>query len=311
MGEPVLATVANSMFSFAIMLALGMLVAKLGIASRETIDGAITISLKVLLPLTIFSFIYKGTTPQNAAENLPIAAFAAVFYLLIPIFMAGVSRAQGITGARSRIYRMTFIFGNTSFIGLPLLKAVYPASAAPVMALFMLVDQAVIWTYGVHLASGEALDARSTAKRFANPNLFALLAAFALVLAGIPLPQVVIDTASSLGDAATPLCMVCLGALFYYSDVRKLMNWREFLVGVGAKMIIVPLAVSFALNALLPQLSPDTLGAFVLLAAMPATTLVPLIAETYGDQGEFATVISVATIFASTITVPLVAALAL
>ena len=48
-----------------------------------------------------------------------------------------------------------------------------------------------------------------------------------------------------------------------------------------------------------------------MLAAMSSTTLVPLIAETYGDEGSYATVISVATIFASTITVPLVAALAL
>ena len=43
---------------------------------------------------------------------------------------------------------MTFIFGNTGFIDLPVLSALFPDSSAVSPAMFMTVDQAIFWMRG-------------------------------------------------------------------------------------------------------------------------------------------------------------------
>lgn len=78
-------------------------------------------------------------------------------------------------------------------------------------------------------------------------------------------------------------------------------------MGVGVKMLALPLLGGLALSkAPLPW---DVVVSFTALAAMPATTLVPLVVQSEGGPGEYASVLSVATIAASVVTMPLVFAI--
>lgn len=298
------AVVAQQMVAFACMLALGMFAAWRSIIKRESVNDVIAVSLKLLLPIMLFAFVYQGSSMQGIVEHAAIVPLTAVLYALLAGVTWLAARLLGLTGSRAAAWRMTFIFGNTGFIGLPVLTALFPDSGAVSLALFMTVDQAVFWTYGLRLAKGgtQRLDVRSFIRQFANPNIIAVCGGIALAISGAHIPEAAMNALSAIGAAATPVCMVCLGAMFYFADRRVLLNVRELAAGVGVKMLLIPLVGGFALSCL--PLTRDVTVSFTALMAMPATTLVPLTVQSQGGPGEYASVLSVATIALSVITMP-------
>ena len=248
--------------------------------------------------------MYDGATREVLTSHLPMVAFAAAFYAAIIGVMAAMARLLCLEGDKSKAFQLVFVFGNTGFIGLPLLAAVFPETGVVNLALFMIVDQVVFWTYGVRLAAGSSGKVRVSPKNFFNPNIVAILLALAFVIAEVPLPGVVDETLSVLSGVASPLCMLCLGALCHFSDIGKALRSKELYFGVVVKMVALPLtAGSLLLMAPLPR---DLVASAVIMMAMPTTTLVPLTVEAYGTQGDYAAVLTVATIALSVVTIPFV-----
>ena len=298
--------VAEQMISFALMLGLGALAGYRGIIRRESVNDVIAVSLKPLLPIMVFSFIYKGSNIQGITAHIAIVPLTLVLYAVLIGATWLAARLLHLSGPKAAAWRMTFLFGNTGFIGLPVLSALFPDSGAVSLAMFMTLDQAIFWTYGVYLADGgkKHLDAQSFVRRFTNPNIVAVFGGLALACLGVQLPDVVMNTLSAIGAAATPVCMVCLGAMFYFADRKTLLKGRELIAGVGMKMLILPLLSGFALSH--SPLPWDVIVSFTALMAMPATTLVPLTVQSEGGPGEYASVLSVATIATSVVTIPLI-----
>lgn len=298
--------VAGQMISFAIMLGLGAFAGHRGIIRRESVNDVIAVSLKLLLPIMVFSFVYKGSDFQGITTHAAIVPLTLALYAVLIGATRLVAHLLHLSGPKAAAWRMTFLFGNTGFIGLPVLSALFPNSGAVSLAMFMTLDQAIFWTYGVYLAGGseKRLGIRSFARRFTNPNIVAVFGGLALACLGVRIPDVAMNTLSAIGAAATPVCMVCLGAMFFFADRKTLLNARELIAGVGMKMLALPLLGGFALSrTLLPW---DVIVSFTALMAMPATTLVPLTVQSEGGPGEYASVLSVASIAISVATMPLV-----
>lgn len=94
----------------------------------------------------------------------------------------------------------------------------------------------------------QRLDARAFARRFANPNIITACSVLALAFSGARIPNGAVATLSAIGAAATPICMVCLGAMFYFADRRALLDARELAAGVGVKILVLPLIGGLALS---------------------------------------------------------------
>lgn len=302
-------TILAQMASFAIMIAIGALAGKTGIIRRETLSDIIALATNVLLPIMLFSFIYSNATREVLMAHAPMAALTAVFYLVITAVLFPTARLLGLDAERSKTFRLIFTFGNTGFIGLPLLSTIYPETGAVDLALFMLVDQAVFWTYGLRLATARTRQTPFNARNFLNPNIVVIFATFAIALSGARLPAFLASTLSTIGAAASPLCMICLGAMCYFSSVRSALLSRDLYVGIAVKMVVMPIIAGKAILACGLPIDHCLAVSFIVMMAMPATTLVPLCVERHGAQGEseYATVLSVATIIASVATVPFVA----
>ncbi len=298
--------IAGQMTSFAIMLGLGSFAGHRGIIRRESVNDVIAVSLKLLLPIMVFSFVYKGSNVQGIVAHIAIVPLTLALYAILIGATWLVARLLRLSGPKAAAWRMTFLFGNTGFIGLPVLSALFPNSGAVSLAMFMTLDQAIFWTYGVYLAGGgeKRLGIRSFARRFTNPNIIAVFGGLALACLGVRIPNIAMSTLSAISAAATPVCMVCLGAMFFFADRKTLLNARELIAGVSMKMLVLPLLGGLALSH--TPLPWDVIVSFTALMAMPATTLVPLTVQSEGGPGEYASVLSVASIAISVATMPLV-----
>lgn len=302
--------IMEQMAAFALMLTIGFLCARARIVTVESLPSAISLSTKVFLPAMLFSVVCERVTKDLVIEHLPIVVLAALLYALAIGITKLLSTALHLKGSVSATFRMVFVFGNTGFIGLPVLVAVFPETGAVNLILFMLVDQVVFWTYGITLARAEARppDWRSMLKGILNPNIAAIALALGCLLADARMSDVAVGFLETIGAAATPLCMICLGALCYFAHPRRILVKRELYVGTIVKMIALPLALAPLLEML--PLPADISLSMVLMAGMPPTVLVPLVVEANKGAASYATSLSVVTIVFSVITLPMVSHLA-
>ena len=295
----------DTMIVFFLVLAVGYVAAKFGIIAEKTMPNLAEIVTKVLLPAQIFFATYVGTTRQMIIDNLSMIAVSAVFYLAVGTLAFLISKAMRLPHDKDRVFMLCFVFGNTGFVGIPLLSTMLPDSGLLYLTLFSIVDQALFWTFGIWLATARGKDAHFHAKSILSPTLVAMALVFAFVLLDIPLPRLVSDALETVKNATSAVCMMYLGAMLFFSNWRGVLKSPELYVGIAAKMVAFPVAVSFALSALgFPR---EMVAATTMIASLPVMTVVPMVAKHHGTEGEYATGITGVTLVACVATIPLVA----
>lgn len=321
--------VLHTMLVFFLILATGFAAGKLGIVKRDFLPELARLITKVLLPCLVFRATVTGCTRQTLAENLPMLGLAAAFYALVALLAFLVASLSRLPGDKGRVFMLCFVFGNTGFVGIPLLSALFPREGLLYMALFGVVDTPVFWTFGVWLATpkkrcsvppakgaiedGGACGMRhmfkGAARILLTPNVVAMALAFVFVLVEIPIPGLVDDALSTVSSATSAMCMVYLGALLCFSDFAAAFRSRELYAGVAVKMVGLPCVAALLLHQ--TPLPADMVAAITLIAALPTMTIVPMVAAQHGLYGDYAAGLTVATLVFSIATIPLVAFLVL
>ena len=117
----------------------------------KTLDGMCMLLTRVLIPLLVFSNAVNGTTRAELVDNWGIMLLTAIMYASLMAVFAVVAWMIRLRGSRSHLFQAGFIFGNAGFIGIPLVLALFPKHGALFIVLMSIVDQALLWTYGVWL----------------------------------------------------------------------------------------------------------------------------------------------------------------
>lgn len=322
MTSAIFTTTLHQMVIFGLILGLGFLAGKLGVIRQSTMPELSRLIVNILLPALVFTSIYGDISRDMIMENLPLLGLSACFYAIIIAVTFVLSRALRLKGDRARVFQLCFIFGNTGFVGFPLMTAVFPGTGMICMTFFTLVDQFIFWTYGIYLSTaqedGEFANKESHIghdekthrhlfdwKSLVSPNTVTLVVAFAFVVVGIPLPSVVCDALQAVASATSALCMMYLGALICFTDCMKVLKRADIYVGMAFKMVLVPIALGFALQ-MMGLFREEIIQCFIMITALPTMTLVPIVASNNGHEGAYAAGVTAVTLVASIVTIPFV-----
>ncbi|PST47916.1 permease [Bifidobacterium callitrichos] len=296
--------VLNQMIGMAIMMVVGYICVKTRVLGEAALNGICSLILKVGIPLLVFSNAVAGTTRDDLIGSDAIIVMTLVMYgLLIAVFTL-LSYALRLERERGRMFRGCFVFGNAGFIGLPLVIALFPTKGALYFALMSIVDQFLLWTYGVWTCKkvddrqsiADERPAHGWLDRLAplvSPALIAVVLAVALILADVRVPGVVLAPLQKLGGVASPLSMVYLGGLFAIRDWTGVLRKYELYVGVAAKMLAFPVGF-YALLTLVPPmlglapLNPDMVHMMTLISGLPTMSTMVMFAEREHNQPEYA-----------------------
>ncbi|PJM74145.1 permease [Bifidobacterium primatium] len=143
--------VVGQIVGFFIMMMVGYGCVRLRFYGMKTLDGMCMLLTKVLIPVLVFSNAVADTTRADLVGNWGIILLTAIMYGLLMAVFALVAWALRLRGSRSHLFQAGFIFGNAGFIGIPLVMALFPKDGAIFIVLMSLVDQALLWSYGVWL----------------------------------------------------------------------------------------------------------------------------------------------------------------
>ena len=292
---------------------IGATAARFGVLTGETKDMLSRVIFNISLPLMLFSnFLKLDATPRLIVNSFTVVSVSFLVILFMLIAGWAFSKIYKISTKEIPVFLTHSMFGNTIFLGFPLIAALYGEEGLLYASMFQLVSTIMMWTVGVVvLTHGKGKTWKQSLRKVINPNTIATVAGLLLFMFSIKLPKIIITPLSELGSANTWLSMLYIGALLVFSDVGGILKRKSiYLVSFNRLLLIPALIISiFYLFGAVGGLTPDKLVASVIIleASMPCMVTVVIMAKEMGsDDRQAAGNVFISTII-SILTLPLVA----
>lgn len=277
------AAILQQVLIYLVYALMGILLVKVKVLDASALPVISRLLTKLCIPLVVFTSILGGTHRQDVLEALPMLAAVLVLYGVLYLAGEGTARLMKVTGHHKPVFRAAMVFGNLGFMGIPLLTAVYPQRGALYGSLFLLVDQALMWSVGVYAVNFTPVKPvmKERLKKLINPCIIAMMLAFVGVMLNVQLPAFLFSALKSTAATATPLSMIYLGGLFMTTSIKGYLTRKELLPGMLIKLVVIPVALYWVLG-FLPYFNPEMRMCMTLMTGMPCFVALSLV--TYGDQ---------------------------
>jgi predicted permease len=295
--------IISQIFILAVVVLIGVIAGKLKVLTIDSKDMLSKVIFNISLPLMLFTnFLKLDATPTLLANSfivLSVAGFVILFMLLVGWLTARIFR---IKGSEAAVFKVHSMFGNTIFLGFPLITALFGVEGLLYASMFQLISNILMWTIGVIvLTHGNGTSWKKSISRVLNPNTVATLTGLVFFLFSVKLPELLVKPLSELGSANTWLSMLYIGAMLAFSDVGGLLGKKSLYVISINRLIFVPamLIFLFMLFAAITGTSPAKLVSSVIIleASMPCMASVVIMAKELGSDDHLA----VGNVFVSTI----------
>ena len=281
----------NQVATLLFLIAVGYIIRKLGILSRELNKGLSDLLVYVTLPFSIitsFNFPFSQTLLANGIIVLLISIAIHLFAIFISKLLY-----WKYSPATNRVLRAATVFSNCAFMGFPILEAVYGAQGVFYGSFYILTFQILIWTAGVGIFTGK--QNTTSWRQVLNPAVIAVVIGFILFVFSIRLPEPIFNTLEMVGSMTTPISMLIIGSLLVETKLSEVFSGFSIFYVTIIRLIILPL---FAVACLiLLGVKGITFGVPVLATAMPTAALVVVFAEKHGADA----ILASRAVFVSTI----------
>lgn len=302
--------ILNQEIIFLITIMIGFGAFKLKFLDKSSLPTLSKLFSNVTLPFLIFVSAVEGANRSDLLGSGYVFLLQIVVYAALIFFNKLMIRLFRMKGNCARIYLMCASFGNMGFVGIPLIMAVYGQHAMLYVSLLTIIDQLLVWSYGVALsypAGSNGAKLRLNAKmlkRLVNPPLIATVLALLFILLDIKLPATVSKALTGMSNASVPLPFLYAGGMLAIYNVREMLKkWQVYVIMIS-KMLIFPVIVFLGLRAL--ELPPELIGVFVVVAGLPCMAMAPMLARTNGSDELLATSAMTLSTIASLFLVPAV-----
>ena len=223
---------------------------------------------------------------ERLMSNKQVLMLTAIGFALLFCCM-GLSRVVvrllRVPDADRGLMRFLFSYCNISYIGYPIVQALFGMDASFYVTVIVLCSQLLMWSYGVHLVSGHGKFHLSWSI-FKNHCLIASMCSF-------------------IGQTTSPLIMLITGSALALMPLRKVFTNGKLYMMYTVKLVILPVCAYFLLRAL--GVESMLLGVIVVVLCIPSATNATNIAYLYGGNHELASSGVMLSTLLSMVTMPL------
>lgn len=260
-------------------MAIGGLLFQKGLITKEGSKSLANLLLYVVLPCVVVKSFCVARTPERTS-GLLVSFLAALGILLLAMAVSH------LLFQKNPIDDFGAAFSNAGFMGFPLVAAVQGSEAIFYAAGFVALLNALQWTYGQSLISGDP-GYRSPKAILKNPLVLSLLLGILIFCFEIPVPAIASDLLAALSALNAPLAMVILGVYLAQTDPKTLFNDPHLYVVAAARLVLIPLLTIRVLK-LLPAQYAAIATTLVIVAAAPIGSNVAVYAQKLGKDYAYA-----------------------
>lgn len=249
------------------------------------------------LPALLFFSLSNAPVEQIANVNFILANLFTILscFIITMIIFVFIFKKKF---PEVTLYSMVTSYGNTGFLGIPLLISAFGQDAAiPAAIATFIYDLVIITIVIVSFETTKMMKNKQNEKGKAvpmfgpiiksiilNPINASLLLGIIVALFEITLPQPIYVFTDVLGPAAGPTALFALGlGLTGERNVwkNKTIKLNEFITLMGLKLILLPLLAIFFVQFVFPLEDDLWTTSLVILSAMPTGALVYVFADKY------------------------------
>lgn len=246
------------------------------------------------MPLLVFGSLYRSeTTPADMVDLLGVVVF-----FIVALYLAAFLYSR-FTNTDHRGIAIPVIFMNSGFLGIPLMQLWSGYEAMNIIIIFDQIETFFLFTFGILIVGG-GFSLKGLRFTLLSPILWAVVLGFTANLLKIPLPDILLDTCSFAGAAASPMAAFVVGCSLSSRKPRvdPRVLWGIFLrmgyglaLGLGAVYIF--------------HLEGITATVILVASALPSAVFSYVLPARYGAPSEDAQSIVIISTILSVIVIPL------
>lgn len=294
-----------------IMILPGYIITRLGLLEKNHTQGISNVITTVTYPCLVISAMQMEYSAQ-VIDNCKYLVVIFFCIILISLIIARiVVHFVKLPVSQASILAFMMTFGNTGFVGLPVLNGLLGKEAVFYGALCDSTFDILMMSVGVALirqaAAGEKrMGVLETVKSLINPCFIGVIIGFILYICRITLPPIIGGPVSTIGDVTSPLAMIVVGSHLARIDFRAMIRSGYSYLVCLLKLIVAPVIAIALVKLTIGALSLFTM-VIVLESAMPCAMFAVILSERYRADVEFATKGVMLTTILSLLTLPIVA----
>ena len=240
------------------------------------------------ISLSAFSLYYISKIELNSSVIYPVLVVWIGIFAAI-LFFAGLGKVFGWKSSLIGALIMCAGFGNTSFVGIPLIQAMYGEEGLKTV---MLVDQpgfVALSTVGILVANFYSGSKDSLLKHLSKilkfPPFIAFVIALLLNVFSIEIPKDFDEVLMKLGATTVPLALVSVGSQMQWKKIEKKEGFHLF-IGLLFKLVLLPLIILVIYKYIFHQ-NGDVIDICILEAAMAPMITAAIIASAHDLEPKF------------------------
>ena len=248
----------QQMLILVLVMAVGFVIRRLKVLDEIANAYLTKLLLRVTLPATLISGIAESTVEVPPRELVFLFAINILCFVVMALFSLGTPLVLRTERDERGVYAAMALFGNVSFMGLPLTYAFFGPDGIFYAVVHNIVFNILIFTLGMKLIAGTK--AKLSLDFFFSPILLAAVSALLLFLLDIQLPYVMSRSLRLIGNVSTPAAMLLLGSILGAMHFREMFRgWRIYAV-TFVRLVALPLVVFLLLTPFtLPPLFPEVM----------------------------------------------------
>lgn len=296
-----------------IIILPGYVLKKLGVLTKDYTQGMSSIITCITYPCLVISAMQMEFS-MRVLNNCKYVVIIFMCVILIAMLLSKfIARISNLPVSRSGLLAFMLVFGNTGFIGLPVLSGLFGHEAVFYGALCDASYDVFMFTIGISLiqqaaAGEEKRRIRDTLKGLINPCFFGVIIGLILYISGITLPDIIAGPVQSIGSITSPLAMMIVGSHLADIRFRELFTNKYSYLVCFLKLIVAPL-IALILVKLIIGTGSLLSTVIVMQAAMPVAMCSVIFSEQYKADVTFATKGVLLTTLMCIFTIPLFAIL--
>lgn len=272
-----ISVILNQMGILVIIMITGFVCAKIRLTGPEFNKSCSSVTLNVLLVGVILSSAMQSDISLSIGKLAGLIGIGFLILIVSGLFGALAPRLFGVKAEDRGLAFFTIMLMNTVFVAYPVIEAVYGVEGVFYASISNIPFNVVAYTIGIWAIQGKG--GKISLRSVVSPPLVATVIGITIILTGIKMPKVIVDSCAALGKATVPMCMLVIGTSLGGASLGSaLSNWRAYLIS-AVRLLICPLACWLVLRIFVSD--PVILGVYTIMSSAPVAMIATVFAVQY------------------------------
>lgn len=287
-----------------LLIATGFAARKKGIVDGNAGKILSAVVVNICNPALLLSSVLGSGGGISNRKLLVAAGIGIGMYAFLLLLGRVLPRFFGKNSLEQDQYTLMILFGNTGFIGIPVISAVLGTEVLIYVIICNIIFNIIIYTYGLYLVNRHGKNEEAPGHSVINVGTMAGTLCIIIFVSKLQLPEVLVETVDYIGAATTFTSMMVIGISLAGMPLGQIFREKRLYIYVLVRHILVPVAFGWAIKPLAGDWA--LAGTFVLLCAMPVANMPLMLCEENGMDGTLLSKGIVLSTLFSLVTIPLV-----